>query len=103
MSHVCAYSGPRDLSPVRIVETSCREEGEGVMDVSPFITQQYGFSSMKFQIKFKIYRDHRKEWRWRMYSRNGKTLGDSGEGYKRRSHIKRMIEKIIMGPHEVEE
>ncbi len=96
MSHVCAYSGPQ-FSPSRIVETSCREEGGGVMD-SSFITQQYGFFSMKFQ----LYLDRHKEWRWRLYAKNGRKIADSGEGYKRRGHAKRMIEKIILGPHKIE-
>lgn len=32
----------------------------------------------------RIYRDKRKEWRWRAIAANGKILADSGEGFKRR-------------------
>lgn len=34
-------------------------------------------------MKFEIYRDKAKEWRWRLVAKNGKTIADSGEGYKR--------------------
>ncbi len=95
MSHVCAYSGPQ-FSPSRIVETSCREEGGGVMD-SSLITQQYGFSSMKFR----IFKDRKKEWRWTLHARNGKKIATAGEGYKRRTQCTKMIAKIILGPHKI--
>lgn len=36
-------------------------------------------------MKFHIYRDKKHEWRWRLKSRNGKIIADSGEGYKRKS------------------
>ncbi len=51
---------------------------------------------------FEIYRDQRGEWRWRLRSKNGKKVGDSGEGHKRRGHCKKMVEKIILGPHKIE-
>ncbi len=52
---------------------------------------------------FILYRDRKKEFRWSMHARNGRKTGDSSEGYKRRSHCLRMIEKIIMGPHTIVE
>ncbi len=36
-------------------------------------------------MKFHIYRDRKKEWRWRLKAGNGKIVADSGEGYKRKS------------------
>lgn len=29
-----------------------------------------------------LYQDYRGEWRWRLRSSNGRTVADSGEGYK---------------------
>lgn len=48
------------------------------------------------QMKFHLYRDRKKEWRWKLI-KNGRVIADSGEGYKRKGACKRMIEKIIMG------
>jgi uncharacterized protein YegP (UPF0339 family) len=31
--------------------------------------------------QFRIYRDKRDEWRWRLRAPNGRTVADSGEGY----------------------
>lgn len=31
---------------------------------------------------FEIYRDKADEWRWRLLAANGRTIADSGEGYK---------------------
>lgn len=35
-------------------------------------------------MKFILYRDRKKEWRWRLKARNGRVIATSGEGYKRR-------------------
>jgi len=32
-------------------------------------------------MKFHIYKDAKKEWRWRLKAANGKIIADSGEGY----------------------
>lgn len=45
-------------------------------------------------IKFEVYRDTRDEWRWSMIAANGRTVGDSGEGYKNRADMMRMINQI---------
>lgn len=34
-------------------------------------------------MKFEIYKDAKKQWRWRLVSRNGRKRGDSGEGHLR--------------------
>lgn len=31
--------------------------------------------------KIRVYKDRKGEWRWRLTSRNGKIIADSGEGY----------------------
>jgi uncharacterized protein YegP (UPF0339 family) len=35
-------------------------------------------------MKFELYRDSKKEWRWRLIASNGRKIATSGEGYKRR-------------------
>jgi len=52
---------------------------------------------------FVIFKDHRGEWRWSLRARNGRKVADSGEGYQRRGQAKKMVEKIIVGPHEIAE
>jgi uncharacterized protein len=32
-----------------------------------------------------IYRDSRREWRWRLKASNGRIVADSGEGYRRKA------------------
>lgn len=34
--------------------------------------------------RFTIYRDAKREWRWRLQAKNSRTLADSAEGYTRR-------------------
>jgi uncharacterized protein len=46
------------------------------------------------RIHFKVYKDKKSEFRWRLVSKNGKTLADSGEGYKRKSACLKAIEKV---------
>lgn len=38
-------------------------------------------------IKITVYRDGRKEWRWRARTRNGRIVAEGGEGYKRRAAL----------------
>lgn len=35
----------------------------------------------KVIMKFKLYKDRKGEWRWRLVSSNEKVIADSGEGY----------------------
>jgi len=53
-------------------------------------------------MKFVVFKDQKKEWRWRLISK-GRVVADSGEGYKRKSQVSKMISRIILGPHKVEE
>lgn len=42
-------------------------------------------------MKFQIYKDKKKEFRWRLIATNGNILADSGEGYTRRGNVKKAI------------
>ncbi len=52
-------------------------------------------------ITFVIHKDRKGEWRCRFRAQNGKTI--LLEGYKRRGHVRKMIAKLIMGPHTIVE
>jgi uncharacterized protein YegP (UPF0339 family) len=45
-------------------------------------------------MKITIYKDKKKELRWRMIAKNGRILADSGEGYKRISALKHSLNVI---------
>jgi uncharacterized protein len=45
-------------------------------------------------MKFILFRDKSREWRWRLKARNGRNIAVSGEGYKRRSGALAAIELI---------
>ena len=50
--------------------------------------------------KLQIYRDVRREWRWRLRASNGRILADSGEGYRRRAsarHAAARVRTILAG------
>lgn len=42
---------------------------------------------------FQIYKDKSGDSRWRLCS-NGRIIAESGEGYKRKSNCKRMVQQI---------
>jgi uncharacterized protein YegP (UPF0339 family) len=44
-------------------------------------------------IPVEVYRDKKREWRWRVRAANGRVLADSGEGYKRRSDAVRGVRR----------
>lgn len=50
-------------------------------------------------MKFRIYRDKRREFRWTLY-RKGRKVADSAEGYKRIGKCRREIEQIMLNVHE---
>ena len=45
-------------------------------------------------MKFKIYQDKTKAWRWKAKSRNGRIWADSGEGYTRKSDCIKALESF---------
>lgn len=32
-------------------------------------------------MRFHVYQDHQRQWRWRLYAANNRIVADSGEGY----------------------
>ena len=48
-------------------------------------------------MKFKIYKDAKSELRWRLVAANGKSVADSGEGYKNKADCLAAIELIKKG------
>lgn len=45
-------------------------------------------------MKFVLYRDVSKEYRWRLVAANGNIVADSGEGYKNKADCAATIESI---------
>ena len=37
--------------------------------------------------KLEIYRDAKREWRWRLRASNGRIVADGGEGYRRKASL----------------
>jgi uncharacterized protein len=48
-------------------------------------------------MKFILYRDKHREWRWRLKAKNGRVLADSGEGYKRKGGARKAAEIVRAG------
>lgn len=46
-----------------------------------------------YQARF--YEDSAREWRWRIEAPNGRTVADSGEGYKTRAGVERAMRKLL--------
>jgi len=46
------------------------------------------------QAKLEIYRDGRREWRWRLRASNGRILADSGEGYRRHASVRKAVDRV---------
>lgn len=53
-------------------------------------------------MQFEIYKDSAGEWRWRLLALNGKIIGDSAEGYNKRSHAFQMVATIMAGADEAD-
>ena len=45
-------------------------------------------------MKFIVYRDGKREWRWRLVAKNGRVIADSGEGYKRVAACRNGIARV---------
>jgi len=45
-------------------------------------------------MKYKVYKDSSKKWRWRLVAANGRTLADSGEGYRNKQDCLSAIERV---------
>ena len=48
-------------------------------------------------MKFTIYKDSKGEFRWRLTAANGKTVADSGEGYKNKADCRAGIDLVRSG------
>ncbi len=46
-------------------------------------------------LKFEIYRDSRREFRWRLKAGNGRQIAKSDEGYKAKAACRNAVELII--------
>jgi uncharacterized protein YegP (UPF0339 family) len=46
------------------------------------------------KMKFEIYQDNAKEYRWRLKAANGQTLATSGQGYKAKADCKRGVDLV---------
>lgn len=46
-------------------------------------------------MKFYIYRDAHKEWRWKLFAKNGRIIADSAEGYRRKSGIQNALSLVM--------
>lgn len=45
-----------------------------------------------------VYRDKAGRWRWRAIAKNGKTISDSGEGYRTKWNAKRSARRTFGDP-----
>lgn len=51
---------------------------------------------------FEIYRDKKKEFRWRLKSSNGRIIAESGESYQRKGMMMKTLKKLISSMSSVE-
>lgn len=55
--------------------------------------------------RIETYVDKKKEFRWKLWSPNGRILADSGEGYTRKDNMRRALQKLheaFTGPVSIE-
>lgn len=45
--------------------------------------------------KFEIYRDKKREFRWRLKAPNGRIIAESGEGYKRKGNAGKSVARMF--------
>lgn len=45
-------------------------------------------------MKYEMYLDSRKEWRWRLRAANGRIIADSAEGYQNKNDCRNAIELV---------
>ena len=48
-------------------------------------------------LTFEVYRDAKKEFRWRLKAANGQTIGTSGQGYRDKGDCRHAIDLIQKG------
>lgn len=45
-------------------------------------------------MRYKVFKDNKGEWRWRLLATNNRVLADSGEGYKNKQDCLQGIELV---------
>jgi uncharacterized protein YegP (UPF0339 family) len=45
-------------------------------------------------MKLELYKDVDKEWRWRVIARNGRTVAEGTEGYRKRATMKKTLRRL---------
>jgi uncharacterized protein YegP (UPF0339 family) len=45
-------------------------------------------------MKLELYKDVDKEWRWRVIARNGRTVAERTEGYRKRATMKKTLRRL---------
>ncbi len=45
--------------------------------------------------RVQFYRDRTRQWRWRVFARNGRELANSGEGYRRLRDCQRGYQRTV--------
>lgn len=45
--------------------------------------------------RFEVYQDKKSEWRWRLVSRNGRIVAESGEGYVKRHAVFSAVGRVV--------
>jgi len=68
---------------------------------SDFATTNPRRANTDDRMKFVVYRDRLREWRWRIQARNNRIVGDSAEGYKSKSHALAMVDAILKPPVQI--
>jgi uncharacterized protein YegP (UPF0339 family) len=48
-------------------------------------------------MRFEVYLDQKREFRWRLWSANNKIIADCGEGYQHKQHCIEAITLIMQG------
>ena len=54
-------------------------------------------SDQELDMRFEIYADKAREFRWRLIASNGRQIGASGEGYRTRASCLKTVESIRAG------
>jgi uncharacterized protein YegP (UPF0339 family) len=45
-------------------------------------------------MKLELYKDVDKEWRWKLVARNGRTVAEGTEGYRKRATMKKTLRRM---------
>ncbi len=48
-------------------------------------------------MRLELYKDVDKEWRWKIVARNGRTVVEGPEGYRKRATMKKTLRRVVEG------